>query len=350
MRAVQADVTDRAALKNVIDEIEASEFKLRGIVHAAGAGAYRPLKNLDPESLKIELRPKIIGAWLLHELTRNSQLHFFIAYSSMVALWGAKGQAAYAAANQFLDTLAHYRRSIGLPGLSINWGLWASEDRAGLINQLAPMGVKTLRPRLALETFGNLLATDSAQIAVADIDWNLFKRLYETRRRRPLFDRINIKSVPAVSIKASLRDQLEQAPMGERFSLLRASIVSELASVVGLSSSQMPEDHQGFFDLGMDSLMAVEFKSRLEGRLGCTLPSTLAFDHPTIDDLTRYIFSEVLHWELEDATRPSPRETIKTEPVEPLSPEQLEDSITRELAELEAMLQPARDRTAPPQK
>jgi acyl transferase domain-containing protein/acyl carrier protein len=350
VRAVQADVTDRTALKNVIDEIEASEFKLRGVVHAAGAGAYRPLKNLDPASLTMELRPKVVGAWLLHELTRNSQLDFFIAYSSMVALWGAKGQGAYAAANQFLDMLAHYRRSIGLPGLSINWGLWASEDRAGLSDQLAPMGVKTLRPRLALETFGSLLATDSAQIAVADIDWNLFKRVYETRRRRPLFDRIDSKSAPAVSIKASLRDQLEQAPLGERFSLLRAFIVSELASVIALSASETLEDHQGFFDLGMDSLMAVEFKSRLEGALGCTLPSTLAFDHPTVDDLTRYIFSEVLHWELEETT---PRGTAKTEPVpvvDDLSPEQLEDSITKELAELEAMLQPARDRTATPQK
>jgi acyl carrier protein len=309
---------------------------------------------MDFDSLSMELRPKVIGAWLLHELTKNVELDFFIAYSSMVSLWGAKGQAAYAAGNQFLDSLAHYRRSCGLPGLSVNWGLWVSDDRAGLIKQLAPTGVKPLRPRKALETLGSLIATDIAQIAVADIDWNVFKRLYETRRLRPLFERIRIKtSSPAASRKSSLRDQLVQAPLGERFSLLRAFITSELAAVVGLSASQAPEGHQGFFDLGMDSLMAMEFKNRLEGRLACALPSTLAFDHPTVDDLTLYIFTEILHWDLEEATGAGPRQTKQANPVlavSRLSSEQLEDSITKELAQIEAMLRPSQDQEVPPQK
>jgi NAD(P)-dependent dehydrogenase (short-subunit alcohol dehydrogenase family)/acyl carrier protein len=346
IQVMQADVTDAEALRRVFAHVETSAFPLRGVIHAAGAGRFAEIGEADVDSLTAEMRPKVIGGWVLHELTKRLKLDFFVSFSSMVALWGAKGQGAYAAANQFLDTLAHYRRSLGLPGLSINWGLWASDDRAGLIAQMAPLGVRALRPRMALETFGSLVLADVGQIAVADIDWDIFKRLYETRRRRPLFERISVNhSSPAARKEASYRAQLEQAPLAERFRLLRSCIASELAAVVGLSPASVAEGHQGFFDLGMDSLMAVEFKNRLENRLDCRCPSTLAFDHPTVDDLTRHLFGEILHWDLAQATAHVPRETEQPDPVlevSQLSSEQVEDSITRELTELEAMLRPGR--------
>jgi SAM-dependent methyltransferase/acyl carrier protein len=345
VRPIQADVCDRKGLEDVFQQIDQSGLPLRGVIHAAGFGRYRTIDSLDSNSMALELRPKVIGAWLLHELTRDRPLDFFIAYSSMVSLWGAKGQAAYAAANQFLDILAHFRRSCGLPGLTVNWGLWASEDRAGLIRQLEPMGVRMLRPRTALEMLGRLLPTGITQVGIADIDWSVMKRLYETRRRRPLFEKIAVETAaspaPATS---SFCDLLEHAPSQERFSLLQAGIASELASAIGLDPSQTPEAHQGFFDLGMDSLMAVEFKNRLEARLACTLPSTVAFDYPTLDTLTRYLFTEVFHWTLEKIPEPARREAQQqpTSAGDELTSEQLEDSIARELTELEAMLSTAR--------
>jgi acyl carrier protein len=132
--------------------------------------------------------------------------------------------------------------------------------------------------------------------------------------------------------------------VAERFSLLRSGISSELAAVVGLNAANRADDHQGFFDLGMDSLMAVEFKNRLEVSLACRLPSTLAFDHPTVDDLTRYIFTAILHLDLPQATASAARDTQQADlvlEVSRLSSEQVEDSITNELTELEAMLRPA---------
>jgi acyl transferase domain-containing protein len=344
VRAVQADVSDAEAVEDVFRQIDRSGFPLRGVVHAAGGGSFGELAGMRFDAFVEELRPKVMGAWILHELTKDLTLDFFVCYSSMVALWGAKGQGPYAAANQFLDALAHHRKALRLPGLSVNWGLWASEDRAGLIERLAPMGVKTLRPRLALGTLGSLLATDAVQIAVADIDWGVFKRLYEARRRRPLFERIHVDpGVPQAPRRSSFRDQLERAPLAERFNLLRSCISSELSAVVGLGASS-PAGDQGFFDLGMDSLMAVEFKKRLELRLACGLPTTTAFDHPTVEDLTRYLFTDILHWDLPQAAGAAPRAPEQPDPsleISRLSPEQVEDSITKELGELTAMLRPS---------
>ena len=346
LQVVQADVSDAGALRELLRQIGESRYPLRGVIHAAGAGSFTRLEDMTLQALSEELRGKVIGGWLLHELTADLELDFCVFYSSMVSLWGAMGQGAYAAANQFLDTLAHHRRGCGLPALSVNWGLWETSDRAGLIQQLAPMGVRTLRPRVALETLGSLLATDVDQVAVADIDWRVFKRLYETRRRRPLFDRIDIEPDRASTVKpSSFRAQLERAPLSERYRLLRTRISAELSAVVGSIASQGLDDHQGFADLGMDSLMAVEFKNRLEKLLACRLPSTVAFDHPTVNDLTRHLFTDILGWDLQQvAARVSQESEQKEAAVEVsrLSPDQVEESIANELEQLEAMLRPPR--------
>ena len=341
VRAVQCDVCDREALQEVLGQIAATGHALHGLVHAAGVGSYTDIENLEFDTLKAEMRAKVTGAWLLHEMTRDLRLDFFVLYSSMVSLWGAKGQAAYVAANQFLDLLAHHRRSCGLPALSVDWGLWATSERTDLINQLAPAGVRTLRPREALEWLDRLMAAGTSQVAVADIDWPIFKSLYEARKRRHLFERIEVKSnAPAAARNSSLREELEQAPLGVRFDLLRTFIISELAAVIGLTPSQRPAGHQGFFDLGMDLLMAMEFASRLESCLACTLSPTMVFDNPTVDDLTRHIFTKVFGWTLETA-KAEGLEIAQANLVPNFgewSAEQIEDSIADELNQIEAML------------
>ncbi len=125
VRVVSGDVADFETMRALFAEFGNTLPALRGVIHAAGVVNFHPLAGMDTNVLRASLRPKIGGAWALHELTKNKSLDFFAAFSSGASVWSAKGLAHYAAANQFLDCLAHHRRALGLPALTINWGWWA---------------------------------------------------------------------------------------------------------------------------------------------------------------------------------------------------------------------------------
>src|SRR5690606_31945875 len=118
---MQADVSDEEAMRQVMAEIGANAAPLRGIVHAAGVLADSTMQQMDEADFQRAFAPKARGAWVLHKLTQDLALDFFVLYSSVMALLGSPGQANYVAANAFLDALADYRRGQGMPALSINW-------------------------------------------------------------------------------------------------------------------------------------------------------------------------------------------------------------------------------------
>jgi acyl carrier protein len=273
---------------------------LRGIVHAAGVATTTPLQSLDRATLKATLRPKVLGTWVLHQLSHDLNLDCFVMFSSIASVLGSRALAHYAAANHFLDALAHHRRALGLPSLSIEWGPWAEGGMASLENReaLARVGMAALAPEDALDALEYLLGADVTQAAVAQVDWRVFLPIYEARSRRPVLEllvaQLNSAQLPTPAGKPELLQQLELAPARERAALLVARIQREVARVLGLESTSWVNPHQGFFDLGMDSLMAVELKKHLETCLGHTLPRTVAFDFPTINTLAAYLIDDVL--------------------------------------------------------
>jgi len=182
----QVDVADREAMRRLFAEIQTSLPLLRGVVHAAGVSGDRELTALraeEVEGFEAILDPKVRGSWVLHELTRHLALDFFVLFSSIAAVWGAKGQGYYAAANHFLDAFAHYRRGLGLPALSVNWGPWAG---AGMATEefrtwIARLGITALQPAQAVEALGQLLMTGRTQVTVAQVNWRTFKPVFEIR-------------------------------------------------------------------------------------------------------------------------------------------------------------------------
>jgi hypothetical protein len=149
---------------------------LRGVIHAAGVLENRSLTGLDPESLARVIAPKAAGAWHLHEATRDDPLEFFILFSSAVSVLGSPGQGNYAAANSFLDSLAHHRRARGLPASSINWGPWtevglvADGDILAGTPHRGEAGLKGIRPERGLDVFAWVLRAAPAQITVLPFD------------------------------------------------------------------------------------------------------------------------------------------------------------------------------------
>ncbi|NJM89575.1 MAG: KR domain-containing protein [Hydrococcus sp. RU_2_2] len=300
----QGDVSDLDRMSDLIAEYSAT---LKGIIHAAGVDDDCLLQAMNLDRLQIPLQSKVSGAWILHQLTQNIKLDFFVCFSSIASIWGSKGKGHYAAGNAFLDALAHYRQSMGLPALSLNWGAWAEGGMASATIQtlLKQVGIEVWQPSEALDLLSRLLGTSIAQITAARVNWDVFKPIYEIKGERSLLKQINTQTTAVFDSQndgkqdilgekklPSLLQQLEKVPANKRHDLLLKNMQTEVAQILGLPHP--PAIKQGFIELGMDSLMAVELKNRLESKLGLSLSSTLIFNYPNIEMLVNYLAKEVL--------------------------------------------------------
>jgi len=190
---VEADVASESEMKILFRRFGDDLPPLRGIFQCATEVHGADLTELKDIDVATMLRPKVQGTMILHELTQTMELDFFLAFSSTTSLFGAKGMAHYAAANQFLDSFAYFRRRSGLPMLSVNWGAWdvirrvSEEDRSNL----KETGLLPMDSRKLLQRMGDLIVSSRGQVAIANIDWKTFKPLYEVRRRRPLLEKMD---------------------------------------------------------------------------------------------------------------------------------------------------------------
>lgn len=358
IRTFCADVTSAADMSRVFEAITTSMPPLKGVVHAAGIVNQTPVSDMDIACFERVLQPKVTGAWILHQLTQTLSLDFFVLFSSIASVWGGKGQAHYAAANHFLDTLAHYRSDLGLPALSINWGPWAEGGMAvpEFAAWMSRMGIQPLPREVATAALGQLLASHHSQMTIADVDWSRFKPLFELLGPRLLFEHLGIKppiGETSLSAERSEHTQLLQAlqvvPSAQRLGALTAHLQQKLANILGLSG-KLPDLDCGFFEMGMDSLMAVELKNWLEVELDCSLPGTLAFEAPSINDLAQYLAENVLCWQDDssEATVFSSPKTVNRDcgqerddelaAVAQLSTDEVEASIAERLTQLEHLI------------
>ena len=304
---VVVDIASRSTLEP-LRKILAGAPPLRGVIHAAGVTRDAPLADLSRGALAEALASKGEGLLYLHELARDHALDFFVCTGSVAAILGGRGQGPYAAANAFVDAFAHYRRGLGLPALSVGYGPWSGGGMASaaLRRAFTRTGVRPLAPAHALDALEALLASDAGQAAVADIDWARFKPVYEARRDRPVLaalggeplrptERLAVREGSAArapeergQAEALLRRELEAAPPGERSGRLVAYLRRQLGEVLGLDPDTI-RPQIGLFDMGLDSLMAVELKRRLERDLGGSLATGVIFAHPTCERLADHL-------------------------------------------------------------
>ena len=344
VRLVSGDVGDFDTMRALFAEFGDTLPPLRGVIHAAGVIDFHPLTSMDANVLRAGLRPKVVGAWALHELTKSKSLDFFAAFSSGASVWSAKGLAHYAAANQFLDCLAYHRRAIGLPALTVNWGWWAGGGTSVEWEKyFAQVGLEPMPAADALEIFGYVLQCRATQVTAAACNWSLMRPIYEAKRRRRFLDRLApeqtaVQNRPSET-KESFVNRLRRTASSERQQFLRDHVAQEVAKVLGVEHPGALDPHQGFFRMGMDSLMSVQLRQRLENILDSRpLPLTLAFEYPNIEALTKYLASEVL-----DLVSPSSRTRVsvkeagaaRPDPHDRLSEDELIDLLAKKMEELE---------------
>ena len=294
---VQADVSDKAQLAQALGKIGLAEGSpaWRGVIHAAGVLDDGVLLQQTVERFASVMAPKVQGAWNLHTLMQDEPLDFFVLFSSSSACLGTAGQANYAAANAFLDALASYRCRQGLAALSINWGSWAEVGMSALLGErLSLKGEESIPPAQGLQILEQLLleAPSAVSVGVMPINWPRFLQQQGTSSAF-LTDFYDAVRQEPLSKQMTFAQQLESAPAKQRRALLVAHVKSQLTQVLGWNAARPIELKDRFFGMGMDSLTSIELRNRLKNSLGCSLPSTLAFDYPTVEALVNYLSEKV---------------------------------------------------------
>jgi acyl carrier protein len=304
-------------MAEVWQEIERRMPPVRGVLHSAGVLEDGTLLQQRWDRFAAVMRPKAQGAWNLHWLTRQRALDWFVLFSSTSAVLGSPGQANHSAANAFMDALAHYRRALGLPGLSINWGVWSRIGAAaarGADKRVAAQGVRAIAPELGLRILEQAMRSGATQMSAVPLDVDTFVEQFPGAKRRGFFSRLvresrptrsRVAARPAVASSGAasaspsspssdgVRDQIAAAPPNKQRAVLTAHVQGCAARVLGLDVSAVHR-RQPLSEMGLDSLMAVELRNTLGASVGRTLPATLIFDYPTIERLAEYLGSEVL--------------------------------------------------------
>ena len=312
-----ADVTDADAMDAMLARIDTGLPPLGGVIHSVGVLADAALGNQNWEQFETVLWPKMLGAWHLHRATTSRDLDLFVLFSSAAGVMGNPGQANHAAANAFLDQLAAHRRSLGLPGQAIAWGAWsglgeAEEQRERIARRLEARGAGWISPQQGLKAFDRLVRADPATSTVVAIDWPAFAEAVDNHP--PLLEDLIAAATDTRADEAdtpeNLISRLRVSPPAERESVLVSFLQREVQAVLRLPSAPAPA--VGFFDLGMDSLMAVELRNRLNRAFAgeYTAPNTLVFDYPDIAALAGHLAGELGDADLGPASQASKAEPL----------------------------------------
>ncbi|WP_165845321.1 type I polyketide synthase [Streptacidiphilus pinicola] len=300
------DLADRAAVADLLTRVPADR-PLTGVVHAAGVLDDGVTEALTPERLAGVLRPKVDAAWHLHTLTADLGLDHFVLFSSASGVFGAAGQANYAAANAFLDALAAQRVAVGLPATAMAWAPWREAGMAGSLSagdlaRLARLGMAAISNQQGLALFDAALSAPDPAVVPLRIDR---AALADRPAELPALLRglVHVSAVtpaaPEATARATFLDRLSGLSVPEREQAVAALLRAEVAAALGGGAV---DARRGFRELGVDSLIALELRNRLSAETGLALPATVVFDYPSPASLAAHL-SEAL---AEDVPDPVP--------------------------------------------
>ncbi|SCL14141.1 Acyl transferase domain-containing protein [Micromonospora nigra] len=300
-RFVACDVAERDQVAALLDAVPA-DHPLTGVVHAAGVLDDATVTALTPERTATVLRPKADAAWHLHDLTRHLDLPMFVLFSSIAGPLGGPGQGNYAAANAFLDGLAHQRRAAGLAATSLAWGVWEADSGmtrdlgAGRRERMARQGIAALGTAQALALFDASRRSRQPLLLPVRLDLAALRTL-TTVDHLPVPLRglagNRTRRTTAGAAGDGFRDRIAGASDEDRRRLVEELVTGQVAEVLGYATAAAVGAGQSFTELGFDSLTAVDLRNRLTTLTGLTLPATLVFDHPTPETLTDHLVSRL---------------------------------------------------------
>jgi short-subunit dehydrogenase/acyl carrier protein len=276
IEVMRADIGQREQVVHLLKTIERTMPPLRGVIHAAGVLDDATLLSLDWQRFERVLMPKALGAWHLHQLTKHLPLDLFVCFSSAMSLLGSPGQGNYCAANAFLDTLAHERRRLGLPALSINWGAWAqvglAAAQANRGERLAERGLLSFSPEQGRAAWERLLQQQKPQLAYMVFDAHQWQLFYPHTRHWTLLAKLAASEMKREQGNTpSLREHLLETKGEERVATLETYVAGVVLKIVSGKQTKIRHDIP-LARLGLDSLMALEMRTTMTRDLQCQIP------------------------------------------------------------------------------
>lgn len=281
VEVVTGDLADPETSRRLVAAVGDAGFRLAGVVHSAMVLADEIVLNISDSASARVFAPKVAGGWWLHEATKEADLDWWVSFSSVSSLVGAPGQGSYASANSWIDGLVAFRRSLGLPAAGINWGPWAEVGRAQFF---ADLGVSMITPAQGLAAMELVLSADRARTGVFALDARQWFQSFPAAAGSSLFATLQESiTVEQRTGGGRIRAELDATDPAERPARLATAIADEIRAV--LRSTDAIDHDLPMESLGLDSLMALELRNRLEASLGTTLPVALVWAYPTITDL-----------------------------------------------------------------
>lgn len=296
VKVFKADVSDYKSLKKIFAEISNSEFRLKGIFHAAGVLDDSVLLNQTREKFKKVLTPKVVGTLNLHKLSEKLKLDFFVMYSSVASILGSAGQSNHSAANSFEDSLSNYRRSLGLPSLSINWGVWTglgSAAERGADKKEKITGIGNINARRGIQSLDKALKLDTAQVSIFPMDWQKYSERFGSSFTNDLLEKKSPETDKfADTEKDDFIGRLKSADQSEHKPILISYFQDLISGIMGLEPEDFEVD-QPLNTMGLDSLMAIELKNKVNTELGVDLNLVRYMEDTSILDLVEELSGQI---------------------------------------------------------
>jgi NADPH:quinone reductase-like Zn-dependent oxidoreductase/acyl carrier protein len=295
VRVVQADVSLASDVARLMTEVREGYQPLRGVFHLAMVIDDAPLNALTVDRMRSVMAPKSYGAWLLHDATRQIDLDCFVMFSSVSSIFGNPVQGNYAAANAFLDALAHFRRALGLPALTVNWGVLGGQGYVArnekVAEFLARQGTSSISPGEVTALLESFITLGIPQVMAIRVDWAKWRQFFRGAQENPLLQDIFASGVDDPEMTGASSDwrlKIESAAPEEREAIIAQAVREIVGSVLRVKPDSLRDD-QPLTDLGLDSLMGAEIENSLESAIGVGLPPTSLMRARTVSQIAALI-------------------------------------------------------------
>lgn len=295
------DIGDSKALCKVLSEVNAKLPPLKGIIHSAGVISDKLIKDESWENIEKVLTPKIFGVWNLHNLTLVNELDFFILFSSVTAVLGSIGVSGYATGNSFMEGFAQYRRQLGLPCLCLNWGPWQEIGMLTRLNKIATEiwtqnGFESLPSDEGVKIFDGVKGSND-NISIMPVDWNKWFKQYSTGKIPDLISNFTVKDNSEKNsdrIEAKKQEVTTKNSASDTREKVLEDIQKIFKRVLQRNVSEDEFEKLSFQEIGLDSLMSVEFRNLLNERFKADFAISLLYSYPDLKSLHKHISDEVL--------------------------------------------------------
>lgn len=282
------DVTDYNGMKKIMDQLRDEFGRIHGVIHGAGIPGNKLIVNKEIDSFKNVLEPKVLGTWILDELTREDNLDFFVMFSSIISFFGLVGQSDYAAANAFLNTFSGYRRNRGGKTTTLQWSVWNEIGMA--------LDFSTEDLRGVCECISNTEGFDAIEMVLQKEVTQVWVGAFDYERLSALDGNIGIELSDKIKNKLSKKKAKRRIEEKERreikiiskqkLSNTQMHVVNIWASVLGLEEVDVTDS---FNDYGGDSIIATQLVNAINQSFPDAIDISDIFTYPTAKQLAKYV-------------------------------------------------------------